>query len=77
MHVRIEKRTTMRALMLAGGLAVAPLTFTADAGIRENTACAQHGKVGTGTCCLEQSSLCNNGDATFQHYYYKSSGSCG
>lgn len=52
-------------------LAVAPVTFSADRGITEQSACAQ-----SGTCCPETDALCIIGQHFARGYYFKSEGPC-
>lgn len=52
-------------------LSIAPLTFTMEAGVTEQQACAQ-----SGTCCREADSLCIVGGNFARDYYFKKEGPC-
>jgi hypothetical protein len=64
------KRCMVVALPLVALTAV-PITYSADEGLTEGTACAQ-----SGTCCAESGSTCVIGSYIREGAYYKSEGSC-
>jgi hypothetical protein len=60
-----------RVLAIGTTLAMAPVAYSPDRGLHENTATCQGG-----TCCPEPYSICGLNGVNFQGYYYKSEGRC-
>lgn len=69
MHENLKR--AVRALAIGATLAMAPVAYSPDRGLHENTATCQNG-----TCCGERESICGLNGTNFQHYYYKAEGPC-
>lgn len=61
---------TIRAVALAVVLAGTPLAFSAETGVRTNTACAQDPIQPSGCCKQQTRSICNDGKQDVQNAYY-------